>query len=101
MGGRCPTLKPAFQLAEYQVSVLSVPKPPWFGEDVELLSETARRFFERECVPHYDDWEERGSVGTDIWRKAGAAGLLGPSVPEAYGGPGGNFAHDAAIAAEV
>jgi alkylation response protein AidB-like acyl-CoA dehydrogenase len=83
------------------VSVLSVPKPSWFGEDVELLSETARRFFERECVPHYEEWERRGSVGTEIWRKAGAAGLLGPSVPEAFGGPGGNFAHDAAITSEV
>jgi len=83
------------------VSVLDVPKPSWFGEDIELLSETARRFFERECVPHYDEWEKRGSVGPEIWRKAGAAGLLGPSVPEAYGGPGGNFAHDAVITEQV
>jgi acyl-CoA dehydrogenase len=83
------------------VSVLGVPKPSWFGEDAELLSETAKRFFERECAPHYDEWEKRGSVGRDIWRKAGAAGLLGPSVPEAYGGPGGNFAHDAVITEQV
>jgi acyl-CoA dehydrogenase len=83
------------------VSVLRVPKPSWFGEDAELLSETAKRFFERECAPHYDEWEKRGSVGRDIWRKAGAAGLLGPSVPEAYGGPGGNFAHDAVITEQV
>lgn len=81
--------------------VLDVPRPSWFGEDVEILSETARRFFERECVPHYDEWEKRGSVGHEIWRKAGAAGLLGPSVPEAYGGPGGTFAHDAAITFEL
>jgi len=83
------------------VSVLDVPKPSWFGEDIELLSETARRFFERECVPHYHEWEKRGSVGPEVWRKAGAAGLLGPSVPEAYGGPGGNFAHDVVITEQV
>jgi acyl-CoA dehydrogenase len=81
--------------------VLDVPKPSWMGEDVDLLSETARRFFERECVPHYDEWEKRGSVGPEIWRKAGAAGLLGPSVPDNYGGPGGTFAHDAAITFEL
>ena len=83
------------------MSVLDVPKPSWFGEDIELLSETARRFFERECVPHYHEWEKRGSVGPEVWRKAGAAGLLGPSVPEAYGGPGGNFAHDVVITEQV
>jgi acyl-CoA dehydrogenase len=83
------------------VAVLDVPKPSWFGEDAELLGETARRFFERECVPHYDEWEKRGSVGRDIWLKAGEAGLLGPSVPEAYGGPGGNFAHEAVITYEI
>jgi acyl-CoA dehydrogenase len=81
--------------------VLDVPRPSWFGEDVEILSDTARRFFERECVPHYDEWEKRGSVGPEIWRKAGTAGLLGPSVPEVYGGPGGTFAHDAAITLEL
>ena len=83
------------------MSVLDVPKPPWFGEDVEILSDTARRFFERECVPHYDEWEKRGSVGPEIWRKAGAAGLIGPSVPETYGGPGGNYVHDAVITEQV
>src|SRR5262249_31383832 len=67
---------------EVEVPVLDVPKPSWFGEDIELLSEIARRFFERECVPHYEEWEKHGSVGSEIWRKAGAAGLLGPSVPE-------------------
>ena len=59
------------------MSVLNVPKPSWFGEDIELLSETAKRFFERECVPHYEEWEMRGSVGREIWHKAGTAGLLG------------------------
>ena len=47
------------------MSVLDVPKPSWFGEDIELLSETARRFFERECVPHYDEWEKRGRDGEE------------------------------------
>jgi long-chain-acyl-CoA dehydrogenase len=80
-----------------RLSVLNVPKPSWVSEDVELLAESARRFFAQECVPHYDRWEAQGSVDRDIWRKAGAAGLLCASVPEQYGGAGGSFAHDAII----
>jgi len=79
------------------LSVLNVPKPSWASEDTELLAESARRFFEQECLPHYDRWEAQGCVDREIWRKAGAAGLLCASVPEAYGGAGGSFAHDAVI----
>jgi acyl-CoA dehydrogenase len=79
------------------LSVLSVTKPSWFSEDVELLAESAKRFFERECLPHYEEWERQGCVDRNVWRKAGAAGLLCPSVPEQYGGAGGTFAHEATI----
>ncbi len=79
------------------MSVLSVTKPSWFSEDVELLAESAKRFFERECLPHYEEWERQGCVDRNVWRKAGAAGLLCPSVPEQYGGAGGTFAHEATI----
>jgi acyl-CoA dehydrogenase len=82
---------------EGALTVLNVPKPRWMSEDLELLAESASRFFERECAPHYERWEQQGSVGREIWRKAGALGLLGAAVPEAYGGAGGTFAHDAVI----
>jgi alkylation response protein AidB-like acyl-CoA dehydrogenase len=68
------------------------------SEDLELLADTAQKFFERECAPHYERWEKQGSVDRETWLKAGATGLLGPSVPEEYGGVGGTFAHDAVIA---
>ncbi len=80
------------------MSPLNVPTPAWMSEDLNLLADASRRFFETECAPHYESWEAAGSVGRETWRKAGAAGLLGASVPEAYGGPGGSFAHDAVIA---
>lgn len=71
------------------------------SEDLEILTDASRRFFLEECAPHYDHWEEQGSVGREMWLKAGAAGLLGAEVPEAYGGPGGTFAHDAVITYEA
>jgi acyl-CoA dehydrogenase len=70
------------------------------SEEMDILSDAARKFFERECVPHYDRWEEAGHVDRDVWRKAGEAGLLCAEMPEEFGGAGGTFAHDAVIAYE-
>lgn len=83
------------------MSVLNVPKPAWMSEDLDLLTESARKFFERECAPHYERWEKQGSVDREIWNAAGAAGFLCPAVPEEYGGGGGSFAHEAIITREA
>ncbi|TDR85520.1 acyl-CoA dehydrogenase family protein [Enterovirga rhinocerotis] len=50
------------------------------------IRDTARRFIAREITPHYSTWEQAGRVPRDLWRRMGAAGLLCPSLPEAYGG---------------
>jgi len=47
-----------------------------------------REFLAREAVPHHAEWERVGLVDREIWRKAGAAGLLGFDVDEEYGGGG-------------
>jgi acyl-CoA dehydrogenase len=72
----------------------------WETEEFALLRDNAHRFFERECVPHEKRWREQHHADRDIWRKAGAAGLLCVSIPEAYGGGGGNFLHEAVICEE-
>jgi acyl-CoA dehydrogenase len=77
------------------------PTPAWMNEELELLAATCRRFFLKECVPHYDRWEQQGCVDREIWQKAGTAGLLCASMPERYGGAGGTFAHEAVIAIEA
>lgn len=77
---------------------LNFPKSPWMGSEHLMLADTCRHFYEKECLPNYDFWEERGHVGREIWRRAGEMGLLGAEVPEEYGGIGGTFAHDAVIA---
>ena len=59
-----------------------------FDSEHEQLREVARDFFEKYAVPNRDEWEQRGDVGREVWRQAGAHGLLGLEVPEQYGGPG-------------
>ena len=47
-----------------------------------------REFLAREAVPYHAEWEKAGLVDREVWRKAGAAGLLGLDVDEEYGGGG-------------
>lgn len=56
-----------------------------FTQEHEQFRETARRFIEAEIAPHHARWEEEGCVPRELWEKAGAAGLLGCSIPEEYG----------------
>ncbi|MDO8290523.1 MAG: acyl-CoA dehydrogenase family protein [Parvibaculum sp.] len=70
-------------------------------EELSILRDQARKFLEREFVPQAAAWEEAGVVDRASWRKAGEAGLLCASIPEAYGGGGGTRAHDVVIAEET
>ncbi|NDZ14858.1 acyl-CoA dehydrogenase [Variovorax sp. WS11] len=69
-------------------------------EELQMLRDSARRFFERECVPHEMRWRAQQHADRDIWTKAGQAGLLCASIPEEYGGGGGSFLHEAVICEE-
>ncbi|HIA46517.1 MAG TPA: acyl-CoA dehydrogenase [Candidatus Hydrogenedentes bacterium] len=71
--------------------------PAWMTEEHILLRDAARKFFAAEVAPQRDRWRKQGMVDREIWPKLGAAGLLGASVPEAYGGSGGDTSHDAVI----
>ena len=54
----------------------------------EEFRELCREFLAREAVPHHARWEADGIVDREVWRKAGAAGLLGMDVDPEYGGGG-------------
>lgn len=72
-----------------------------FSEEHEMFREAARRFIEKEVVPYHAQWEQDGIVDRDLWRKAGEQGLLCCTVPEEYGGPGGDFLHSAIVNEEM
>ena len=63
----------------------------------ERYADAVGQFFEKECAPHVPAWRKAGVVPREIWTKAGEMGLLCASVPEEYGGAGGDFRHEAII----
>jgi len=73
----------------------------WMDEELRLLADTVERFLAREITPGREKWEEQGFVDREAWLKAGAAGLLCASIPEAYGGGGGAFGHEIVIIQEL
>lgn len=72
-----------------------------FSEEHELFREQVRRFVEKEVEPKVPQWNERGMVDRDIWRRLGEEGLLGANQPVEYGGAGGDFLYDAIIIEEI
>jgi acyl-CoA dehydrogenase len=69
--------------------------------ELDLFRANVRRFLAEEVAPNADAWRARGYIDRDLWRKAGALGLLCASAPEEYGGGGGNFRHEAVIIEEL
>jgi acyl-CoA dehydrogenase len=59
-----------------------------FNADHEAFRDSLRRFIAREIVPYHAAWEDQGYVDREVWRKAGANGLLCQTMPEEYGGAG-------------
>jgi acyl-CoA dehydrogenase len=72
-----------------------------FAPEHEQFRDNVRRFIEREITPHHERWEEQGMVDRELWRKAGAAGLLCPNLPEAYGGYGADYLFNVVITEEL
>ncbi len=76
------------------------PRSP-YGEGHILFRESVRKFIQTEAVPHTERWESEGIVDRAFWLRCGEEGLLCPSVPEAYGGLGLDFAYNAIIDEEL
>lgn len=72
-------------------------RPNWMDQDVEAFTDTVVRFVETELLPGDEEARKRGNVGRAIWRRAGELGLLCTDIPDAYGGGGGDFRHEAVI----
>ncbi|KVT51638.1 acyl-CoA dehydrogenase [Burkholderia ubonensis] len=70
-------------------------------EDERMVRDAARAYAQDKLAPRVTDAfrHERTDVG--IFREMGELGLLGPTIPEQYGGPGLNYVSYGLIAREV
>jgi alkylation response protein AidB-like acyl-CoA dehydrogenase len=72
-----------------------------FSSDHDMFRDAVRRFIAKEVVPFHEQWEQDGIVPLALWRKAGEAGLLCCTVPEAYGGAGADYLYDVVVYEEM
>ncbi|MEU0547713.1 acyl-CoA dehydrogenase family protein [Micromonospora sp. NPDC005979] len=70
---------------------------PWREPEHDDLAELARTFFSKDVLPHTERLSTQGHPDREHYRRAGALGLLGLSVPEEYSGGGGDFTHEAVV----
>src|SRR3569623_1158243 len=81
------------------MSALNV-KAPAFIEDEELtiFADAVDRFLDEHCGPEEQaKGREIQTAPRDLWRKAGEAVRCGLTVPEEYGGAGGDYRHEVVL----
>ncbi len=79
--------------------VIDVPDPEFMqDEEIAVFRDAVGKFFEQHAPEkRVEKWREDGMVERGFWTEAGAAGLLGMTVPTEYGGHGGDFRHDLVV----
>lgn len=60
-------------------------------EEQESFRALSREFLDREVVPHRTEWDRREQVDLAIVPKLGELGFFGLTIPEEYGGLGGDY----------
>ncbi|GGO76502.1 acyl-CoA dehydrogenase family protein [Nocardioides deserti] len=60
-------------------------------DEQEGFRALAREFLEREAVPHRIEWDRREAVDTAIIPAMAEIGFFGLTIPEEYGGLGGDY----------
>ncbi len=70
-----------------------------YGAEHKELIRSLTKFIDQEINPYVDEWEAAGEFPThDLFKKLGAAGFLGVSKPEAFGGLGLDYSYSLAVA---
>jgi alkylation response protein AidB-like acyl-CoA dehydrogenase len=71
-----------------------------FTEEHDRLRESIHAFVTKECAPHAEEWEET-TFPDSIIKRMGDLGFLGLSMPEEYGGQGGDYYANLVLAEEM
>jgi len=72
-----------------------------YAPEHELFRDTVRRFLAEHVSPHLARWETQGAFEHALFERAGEAGLLCPTVPEAYCGVGADLLYSAIVLEEA
>lgn len=70
-------------------------------ETLEMIRDTARQFTLKELIPVAKKIDEEDWFPVDLFRRLGALGFLGITIPEAYGGSGLSYEAQAVIQEEL
>ncbi|MGO1788428.1 MAG: acyl-CoA dehydrogenase family protein [Sphingobacterium sp.] len=70
-------------------------------EEHHAFRGSLRDFIQKEILPRVDDWEERGEIDRDIWKKMGDMGYLGLIYPARYGGMDLDFVYSLIFCEEL
>src|SRR3954466_1362304 len=71
-----------------------------FNDHHEALRESIHAFVVKELAPHAEEWEET-TFPDSVFPRMGELGFLGLSMPEAYGGQGGDYFSNLILAEEL
>ena len=61
------------------------------NDEQQAFRDLARDFLDREALPHRTQWDRDESVDLDIVAKMAEIGFFGLTIPEEYGGLGGDY----------
>jgi acyl-CoA dehydrogenase len=70
------------------------------SDEHKMMQKMIQEFIANEIMDQIDEWEKKGMVSREIWKRAGELGLLCLDMPEQYGGAGLDFTFNALLIEE-
>ena len=70
-------------------------------DEERMIRDTARAYAQEKLAPRVIEAFAKEHTDPEIFREMGALGLLGPTIPETYGGVGASYVAYGLVAREV
>ncbi len=72
------------------------------GSDEKLVMDSVRSYVDKQLMPHIEEWWDSADLPVrEVMKGLGAQGLLGPTIPEEYGGSGASYSSYGAMMYEL